>query len=450
MIPNEYNKTIYSEEAEKAAIGSLLIDSQALEPIMKFLKPDAFFIVRNRLVWEAIQCLQSRGETVDYLTVTQQLKANGKLDQIGGPAYLTQLINTAPNSVHAETYAKLIERAAIRRQGLVASDSIREYFYDETIPVETVLEKVQATITAIKPLTTRIRPLSMKEVMSGLYDQYEERIEKGIHQLGIPTGFKQFDTILGGWRKNRLYVVGGRPGMGKTGLMLECGVRVANGVNPLTKKNYRVLFVSMEMSTEELGERLISNKARLSTQQILGSNFTAEERKAMVAAIGELSKSTLFLDDKEKVLTPTILENKCRDFMADHGGLDMLIVDYLQLMTPNKPNKSREVEVASISRDLKMLSRYFHIPIIVGCQLNREVEKRKNKRATLADLRESGAIEQDADVVIFPFFPGYYRIPRLSTGEFEVNFAKHRNGQLGLAKLQSDWRYMDFTESCQI
>jgi len=206
------------------------------------------------------------------------------------------------------------------------------------------------------------------------------------------------------------------------------------------------LFVSMEMSADELGERLISNKARLSTQEILGSNFTDAQRSAMIKAMGEHSKSTLALDDKEKVLTPYVLENKCRDFIADNGHLDMLIVDYLQLMTPDKPNKSREVEVASISRDLKMLARHFHMPIMVGCQLNREVEKRKNKRATLADLRESGAIEQDADIVMFPYFPGYYQKPQLSAGLFEVGFAKHRNGRLGSANLKADWRYMDFTE----
>src|SRR5690349_15564322 len=154
---------------------------------------------------------------------------------------------------------------------------------DEKTAVEQVLENAQSALAAVKPPRSRTKPASMKEVMSNLFDQFDYRIEKGIHQLGIPTGFKQFDTILGGWRKNRLYVVGGRPGMGKTGLMLECGVRVANSCNPQTQKPYRVLFVSMEMSAEELGERLISNKARLSTQQILGSEFTDDQRKAMIA-----------------------------------------------------------------------------------------------------------------------------------------------------------------------
>jgi len=170
----------------------------------------------------------------------------------------------------------------------------------------------------------------------------------------------------------------------------------------------------------------------------------------MIDAMGELSKLTLYIDDKEKVLTPTVLENKCRDFIADHGSLDLLVVDYLQLMTPDKPNKSREVEVASISRDMKKMSRHFHLPVILGCQLNREVEKRRNKRATLADLRESGAIEQDADIVIFPFFPGYYQKPRLSSGKFEVAVAKHRNGALGMSEMSVDWRYMDFQDQIMV
>lgn len=445
---NDYGNlnTPYSQEAEEATLGAVITDSQHIGVILKFLTPERFFILRHRYIWEAIGCLHTRGETIDYLTVCQQLKNNGRLTEIGGPAYITGLCNTTPASVHAEVYAHLVERFSIRRQGMAAADEIKAHFLDEQSTVEQVIENAQAALTAVKPPLSRIRPSSMKEVMGSLYDQFEDRIENGVNMLGIPTGFKQFDDILGGWRKNRLVIVGGRPGMGKTGIMLECGVRVSNQINPLTGQPYKVLFVSMEMSADELGERLISNKAHLSTQQILSANVTDTERTAMIAAIGELSKSSLFLDDKEKVLTPYILENKCRDFIADHGGLDMLIVDYLQLMTPDKPNKSREVEVASISRDLKMMARYFHVPIMVGCQLNREVEKRKNKRATLADLRESGAIEQDADVVMFPFFPGYYQKPQLSSGDFEIGIAKHRNGRLGMAKLKADWRYMDFTE----
>lgn len=440
----------YSVEAEEATIGALLMDSEPLNVILKFLTSERFFILRNRHIWEAIECLHKRGETIDYLTVTQQLKSSDKLSEIGGPAYLTQLLSAAPSSINAETYAHVVERFFIRRQGIAAADTIKAHFVDEKITVEQVIENAQAALTAVKPPMGRNKPASMKEVMSSLYDQFENRIENKVNMLGIPTGFKQFDDILGGWRKNRLIIVGGRPGMGKTGIMLECGVKVSKQVNPATGKPYRVLFVSMEMSADELGERLISNKAHLSTQQILSSDVTPKQQTDMIAAIGELSKSSLFLDDKEKVLTPYILENKCRDFIADHGGLDMLIVDYLQLMTPDKPNKSREVEVASISRDLKMMARHFHMPIMVGCQLNREVEKRKNKRATLADLRESGAIEQDADVVMFPFFPGYYQKPRLSSGKFEIGFAKHRNGKLGQAELNADWRYMDFAEAYAI
>jgi replicative DNA helicase len=237
----------YSEEAEQACIGGVIVDSQPLAIVTKFLNPDKFFILRHRYIWEAIDYLYKRGETIDYLTLTQRLKETNKLSEIGGMVYLTQLINAAPNTTNTESYAQLVERAAIRRQGLAAADEIKKHFMDEKIAVEQVLENAQSVLTAVKPPMSRTKPASMKEVMSNLFDQFDYRIEKGIHQLGIPTGFKQFDTILGGWRKNRLYVVGGRPGMGKTGLMLECGIRVANSCNPQTQKPYKVLLDSMEL-----------------------------------------------------------------------------------------------------------------------------------------------------------------------------------------------------------
>lgn len=447
----------YSEESEKATIGAVIMDGSQYDACSAILKPEDFFLLRHRYIWEALATLRKAKTLIDYITVCQTLKDSKRLDEIGGAAYITQLNNSAPSSHLARVYAGLVERDSIRRQMLASAQEIMKLALDSTIPAEEALTQGAHSIEGIRPPTMRDKTPSLQDVMSQMYDEFEKRIEEGVSEKGITTGFTRLNEILGGWRKKRLHIVGGRPGMGKTQYMLDAALKAARSKKP-DGSPVNVLFVTLEMVNNELGERLISHDSQLSTRRILETDVTAAERKAIIAAMGDLSNVPLFLEDRITELTPKVLKELCLDFRADHKTLDLVVVDYVQLMAPDVPNpRNRQQEVSSISRSLKLIPRELDVPFIVGCQLNRESEgtnnnsnakvKRTIKREpVIADLRESGSLEQDADVIIFPFFPNYYLNPEMKEGDYKIRVAKQRNGPLGTQNAYANFAKMKFTE----
>lgn len=432
-------ETPYSQEAEEAAIGCGIVQGHQFGQFLEIAAPESFFILRHRHIWTALKELHDKKEPIDYLTICQVLKDKGQLKEIGGPAYITQCINAAPNTAEGLFYIQLVQREAIRRQELAFCDALRAAALDKSLTVEQTLEIAAEGLAAIKPPMNTVKPSSMLEIMSQLWDEFDQRLEKEIPMLGIPTGYHKLDEILGGWMPKTFTIWGGRPGMGKTAIMLETALRAA-------RAGYYVLFVSLEMSKQQLGGRMLANHSFMTTKRILSSKLTDAERSAMNKAYGDLSKLPLYIEEPEDEFTPNDLRKLIREFIADHGHIDLVFVDYLQLMTPVHPNKVREVEVSSISRACKQISRKFNISLHVAAQLNRDVEKRKDKHAKLSDLRESGSLEHDSDVVIFPHFEGYYHKPRQPFGDYDVHIVKNRDGALGKMGMYSDFRYMKFSE----
>lgn len=443
-------ETLFSQEAEEAVIGAILVNPNIYRSIAMFLTVDDFFILRMRYVWEAIERLHDRGVPVDYLTITQELKDHGRLSEIGGAAYLTQLINSTPTSMHGEVYAKLVESFAIRRRLLSSSDAIRGLALNGTISIDDVLHKsAQALSEAGQPMS-KSRPRTMLEINHALWDEMELRLESKITTPGIPTGFFDFDRILGGFEKNKLILLAGRPGMGKTACMIEWARRIALQINPETNDHYNIFIASMEMRAEEIGERLLRNYSRVSSQMLLSPMESDEEREnvveRLVKGMGDNSNLSIVIDDNP-VQSPVSILQAVRDWQFENRKkVDLVCIDYLDLLDDDAATSddNEVIRLGKISRFFKVMANSLDIPVILLVQLNREVEKRKNKKPQMSDLRGSGKLEQDADVIIFPFYENHYKDQSLYEGWSKWIVAKHRNGPTGEADIWSNFQDMIF------
>jgi len=443
-------ETPYSQESEEAAIGAVITDGARFPKCLAIAAPDSFFILRHRYIWQALKDLNDRGEPIDYLTITQQLKDNGRLSEIGGPAYITQLINNTPTSVHAEVYTDMVQRAWLRRNKMSIADQIKAIALDQTLTVEQVEDRIAELMETAPRLNRRKQAKSMKDVMSVIYDDYVDRVYNKVSTLGISTGYNGLDYILGGWQKKRLHYIGGRPGMGKSAFLMEMANRVAMQTKP-DGSPYNVLFVSLEMSAEELGARLLTNATSLNSHRILDTNMGYDDRQKMVKSMGDLSNRSIYIEDDSTDLTPKRLLEMCLDFKSDHHGvLDMLCLDYFQLMTPPIVRKggTEASELSAISRQLKTISRKLNIPLMVAAQLGQQLDRRPidKRRPTMADFKSSGSPAEDADVVIFPYFHNYYVNKTLVQGSWELAIAKQRNGPTGMVKAWADFALMQFQE----
>lgn len=411
-------------EAEEAILGSLLIDPDAIIRVSTFLKPTDFYVERHEWVYESVLDLHERREPADLVTLSDELERRGQLTEIGGAAYLTGLINATPTSIHVEYYARIVERTAVLRRLIEAASKIAQLAYQDTEDADMVVDRAEEIIFAIseRRADRDLRPI--REVLDAFYDRVEYLHQHQGEVIGIPTGLADLDKLLGGLQRSDMVVMAGRPGMGKTSLALSIALQAAR------QYQKRVAIFSLEMSDEQLVQRLVSAETGIDSQRLRLGNIKADEWPTFYQAIRLLSETSIFIDD-----TPAIsaleLRSKARRLHAEHG-LDLLIVDYLQLMSGGSRSENRQQEISFISRSIKGLARELNIPILALSQLSRQVESRADKHPMLSDLRESGSIEQDADVVLFIYRDEVYNPDTEFPNIAEIIVGKHRSGPTGI------------------
>ena len=417
----------HNREAEEAVLGSVMINPEAYYDLAEFLEADDFYIHRHRWVWEAFKHLIENRSPIDFLTVTTELEQQGQLAEIGGAAYLTTLMGNVPSALHAETYGHIIEETAVRRRMLDAANQIAKLAYNEETGLEAVMDDAEKAIFGVseKRMTRDLAPID--EVLSDFYDHISDLAARPDDIHGVPTGFIDLDRLLNGLQPSDLIIVAGRPGMGKTGFALSLAKNAAQ-----THKKHVAIF-SLEMGNEQLVQRLISQQTGIDSQRLRTGKLEDNEWALFTHAIETLGDTRIFLDDTPGI-TPLQLRTKCRRLHLEYG-LDLIIIDYLQLMAGDTRNENRVQEVSYISRQLKNLAREINVPVLAAAQLSRAVEQRSDKRPVLSDLRESGSLEQDADIVMFIYRPEVYEDDPAKENVAEVIISKHRNGPVGSVQL---------------
>ena len=410
----------HSRQAEEAVLGSVLINAESYFDVASFIEADDFYIVRNRWIWETFTRLHERRAPIDYLTVTDELREKGQLAEIGGSAYITSLVNQTPTSLHAQAYGKIIEDNSIRRRMLISANELARLALDRQSTVETIMDEAEKSIFSISEKRVRNDLQPIQTVLSEVYDRVDQLSRRDEEIYGVPTGLMDLDRLLGGLQKSDLLIVAGRPGMGKTGFLLSVAKNAAQ------KYKKHVAFFSLEMSNEQLVQRLIAQETGIDTQRLRSGKLNEEEWPLFTHAIEVLSDTHIFLDDTPAI-SPMQLRTKCRRLHLEFQ-LDLVLVDYLQLMSSDVRTENRVQEVSYISRNLKVLARELNIPVLTAAQLSRAVEQRADKKPMLSDLRESGSLEQDSDIVMFIHRPDALDKESAKSNIAEIIIAKHRNG----------------------
>ncbi|KAA3645811.1 MAG: replicative DNA helicase [Chloroflexi bacterium] len=410
----------HSREAEEAVIGSILINPEAYYDVAEFLQGEDFYIVRHQWVWDVFTRLHESRTPIDFLTVQEELDRLGQLAEVGGPAYLTALINNVPTSLHAEAYGHMVEQTAIRRRMIEAANQIAKVAYQEEVNVDTALDEAEKAVFGVseRRLSQDVQPI--RQVLSDYYDRVDQIANRDGDMYGVPTGFIDIDRLLGGLQPSDLLIIAGRPGQGKTSFMLS----LAKNTAQLHKKH--IALFSMEMSNEQLVQRLISQETGIDSRRLRTGDLEEHEWPLFAQAIEVLGDTHIYLDDTPAI-TPTQMRAKCRRLHMEYG-LDLVIVDYLQLMGGDRRNDNRVQEVSYISRSLKVLARELNVPVLAAAQLSRAVEQRSDKKPQLSDLRESGSLEQDADIVMFIYREDDSNPDSIMKNVTDIVVAKHRNG----------------------
>ena len=410
-------------EAEEAVLGSLMIDPDATIKVGSSLRGDDFYVARHQWIYQAMADLHERREPVDFVTVCDELERQERLSEVGGRAFIAGLINAVPSAIYVEHYANIVERQAVLRRLISAAGQIAALAYDESHDAREVVDQAEHIIYSIaeRQIERDLRPI--KQVMHEMMDRLEYLHRHQGEFLGIPTGFTLLDKLLGGLQKSDLVIVAARPGVGKTSLALNIAHNAAK------KFGRHVAIFSLEMSAEQLGQRLLSLEAGVDSQHLRLGNVAEDEWPILTEAAGILASTGIYIDDTP-ALSPMEIRTKARRLHAEHG-LDLIIVDYMQLMQGEKRTENRVQEISYISRSLKALARELNLPLLALSQLSRAVESRQDKIPILSDLRESGSIEQDADVVMFVYREDMYIEDSERKNIAEIIIAKHRNGPVG-------------------
>lgn len=425
-------------DLEEAVLGAMMIDKKGVDDVIDILQPDAFYKDAHKFIFEAIVQLFTETQPIDLLTVSAQLKKNGKLELAGGDFYLIQLTQKIASSAHIEFHSRIILQKFIQRSLIRISSEIIEASYDETTDVFDLLDQAESKLYEV----TQGNIKRSSETAQSLVLQAKKRIEEIAKQeglSGVETGFTNLDKLTSGWQPSDLIIIAARPAMGKTAFVLSMARNMAIDFG------HPVALFSLEMASVQLITRLISSETGLSSEKLRTGKLEPHEWEMLSTKVKNLEKAPLFIDD-----TPSLsifdLRAKCRRLVSQHG-IKIVIVDYLQLMTAGgnaKGGGNREQEISTISRNLKALAKELNVPVIALSQLSRAVETRgSSKRPLLSDLRESGAIEQDADIVSFLYRPEYYKIDEWdddeaspTAGQAEIMIAKHRNGGIENVRLK--------------
>lgn len=418
-----------SIEAEQAVLGAVLTDSDKLGEIVEALgnKTKVFYDYAHQKIFDACLALQRENKPIDIITLVDRLTVEGSIEQVGGHEYLVDLVETAPIGANSIYYAKIIKEKSILRQLIKTGNKIVEQSYQAS-NVEQVIDEAQQGIFAISAERDIGGLVRIDEITTPVWNQIEERAENPGTLLGISCGFTDLDHMTAGLQRSDMIVVAARPSMGKTAFCLNIAEHVG------IKGGLPVAVFSLEMSKAQLVTRLICSLSTVDSQRLRTGNLREEDWEKISTAIASLSEAQIYIDDNP-VLTVMDARTKARRLKAEKKDLGLIVIDYIQLMQGNNPN-NRVQEISEISRGLKTLARELNVPIIALSQLSRSVEARQNKRPMLSDLRESGAIEQDADMVMFLYRHEYYEPDDTEhRGECEVIIAKQRNGPVGTVKL---------------
>jgi len=409
-----------SREAEEAVLGSVLIYPDSYNEITQLLQVDDFYIIRNQWIWETFTRLHETRSKIDVLTVSSDLEEHHRLEEIGGQAYLLSLVNQTPTALHAEAYAKIVAQNSLRRKMLTAANDMAKLAYDQEKSIDTILDEAEKSIFGLSERRVRHDLEPIVQVLSNYYDRIDQLSQRDEEIYGVPTGLTDLDKLLGGLQKSDLLIVAGRPGSGKTGFLLSVAKNAAQ------KHKKHVAVFSLEMSNEQLVQRLIAQETHIDTQRLRSGKLNDDEWRIFTHAIEVLGDTPIWLDDTPAI-TPMQLRAKCRRLHMEYQ-LDLVIVDYLQLMGSDVRTNNRVQEVSSISRSLKVLARELNVPVLAAAQLSRAVEQREGKKPVLSDLRESGSLEQDADIVMFIHRPDMLEKDPAKANLAEMIVAKHRNG----------------------
>jgi len=432
----------HAHDAERAVLGGIMLDAEALERLEGSLQPEHFYVEANARIFYVINELASKGQPVDALTIKDQLERRNELDAIGGEAYLSELVVAVPTSANVKHYARIVRERSILRDLLSVCSEVSQSVYEETArDVNEHLDLAEKNILAIAESFNRSSPSfsKMSDLMLESYKELEERYAQKKLVTGIPTGFDDLDKMTAGMQRGDLIIVAGRPSMGKTAFSMN----LAQNASIRSDDTAVVAVFSLEMSTQQIAMRMLACEARVDMQHLRTGRFSAEDWRKLAAASGALAESAIFVDD-----TPAIsvleLRSKCRRLKREAKGLDLVLIDYVQLMSGRSDSDNRAQELSEITRSLKGLAKELNVPVIALSQLNRSLEQRADKRPMMSDLRESGAIEQDADVIMFIYRDEVYNKKPDNEGLAEIIVAKQRNGPIGDVKLTFVNKYTRF------
>ncbi len=425
-----------SQDAEEAILGALLLDRNAIHRAMEILTPEHFYQPRGAAIFNAMVHLYERGEAVDIVTLSEELKKEGRLDLAGGASYLGGLQNSVATGAHIEHYARIVKEKATLRGMIEISGQIVESCFEAREDAMDILDRAETAIMSISQdrLGKGFQPV--KSILKATFETIQKTYESQGHITGVATGYDELDERTGGLQPSDLIIIAARPSMGKTSLVLN----IAQYAGIEGKK--RIAFFSLEMSREQLVQRLLTAEARVDAHRVRTGNLKEEDWPLLTEAAGLVSEAPIYIDDTPAI---TVLEMraKARRLQAQEG-LDMVIIDYLQLARSSSRSENRQQEISEISRGLKSLAKELNVPVVALSQLSRAVENRTDKRPMLSDLRESGALEQDADVVMFIYRPEVYEDNEDNEGIAEIIIGKQRNGPIGTSRLAFVKEYTRF------
>ncbi|PJA49976.1 MAG: replicative DNA helicase [Syntrophobacterales bacterium CG_4_9_14_3_um_filter_49_8] len=416
-------------EAEQSIIGGILLDNQYLNAVLEVLEGGDFYSESHRRIFAAILELDNKGEPSDLITLSNALKEKNQLDHVGGLAYLTSLVDNVPSAANIAYYAKIVKEKAILRRLIGTATDILKKSYDTGADINSVLDESEHAIFEISEKKIRPAFFSIKDLIKDSFKTIESLYERKEFVTGVPTGFEKIDDMTSGLQNSELIIIAGRPSMGKTALALDIARHAALEVG------IPVALFSLEMAKEQLAIRLLSSEAKVDSQRIRRGFLGETDWPKLTTAAGRLSEAPIFIDDTPAIMALE-MKAKARRLMAE-AGLGLIILDYLQLMRSGANKDSREQEISEISRSLKSLAKELRVPVVALSQLNRRVEDRTNRRPQMADLRESGAIEQDADLIAFIYRDEVYNRSEDNPekGIAEIIIGKQRNGPTGIVKL---------------
>ncbi|HON18054.1 MAG TPA: replicative DNA helicase [Salinivirgaceae bacterium] len=432
----------HDRETEEFVIGALMLGQNDISEVIELLTPECFYTPECQKIYEAIQKLFNDGAPIDIITVADKLEKIGYLNEVGGRHYISSLTTKVGGTAYLQYHAKLVAEKHIRRELIRVSNQIQRHAFDETSDVVDLIDFSESEIFKVTEGNIKKNVIPFAQVLTEALKEIEENSKKPEGLTGVPSGFNALDRMTNGWQPSDLIIIAARPSMGKTAFVLSMAR------NMTVEYNRSVAFFSLEMSNKQLTTRLIASECEIESEKLRSGQLSEQEWLKIESGASRLKKVNLFIDDTAGIPI-TELRAKCRRLVADHK-IDCVIIDYLQLIT-GTDSASREQEVAAISRSLKALAKELNIPIITLSQLNRSVENRSgSKRPQLSDLRESGSIEQDADIVLFIHRPSYYKLEVLSDGKTpsegkaEIILAKHRNGAVGEVVLDFIANYARF------